>query len=409
MARQNSVIAIDLGTEFIKAVALSSDRSEGNLTRVLGASSVPSEGIKKGAIIEVADVAKALKNAASGLEKAIGMKITRAFAGIGGTSLGFQKSKGLVAVSRADNQISKDDIKRAIDASETNLAKVQNREVLHSIPFSFKIDNDLATPDPEGLSGGKLEAETIFITTLSQQLKNIIKTFDEVGIELEDVFASPFALGAGAISKREKEVGVMLLDIGSLTTSLIIFEEGYPYSLEVLPVGSRHITQDIAVGFQISMEEAEKLKVTHGIVGREQVQAKKTARVKNDADDLIYGKYSRKKLSDIIELRLDDIFELIEKHLKKVERVGLLAAGVVIVGGGANLEGIADFTREYLKLPARISYPDSLGGFRDKVRNPSWSASLGVGLLGLEKSSSLNSLSHPRPGTFLYWLKAFLP
>ncbi len=406
MPRLDGVIGIDLGTESIKAVALESVRGESGLaSKVLGVAMSKTEGMKKGVIFEVSDVARSIIKTLESLEKLTPIKNKTVYVGLGGAGINFQKSKGLIAISRADGEVSKDDIKRAISTSENNLARIQNREILHSIPFSFKIDNETATHDPLGLTGSKLEAETIFITTFSQHLKSALKTFDEAGLEIEDVFAGPLAMSYATLSKHEKEVGALALDIGASTTSLIIFEEGMPYSIEVAPYGSAHITQDIAVGLKTSLEEAEKLKINHGIVGKSMELGKKSSKEK---EDLIYEKYSRKKLKDIIEARLDDIFELVEKHLKRVERDNLLAAGVIISGGGANLQGIADYARDYLNLPARVADPENIG-MRDKIKNPMWAVATGIALMAAEKHSHTNSLMRGRSGSFFHWFRAFLP
>jgi len=350
---KNAVIGIDIGTDSIKVVALEPSGDGG--IKVLGAASRASEGIRKGVIMDYEAVARSLKEILENLEKITGLNSAAMFVGIGGTGLTFQKSKGLVAISRADGQISKEDVKRAVATSETNLSRAQNREILHQIPISYKIDNETLTHDPIGLSGIKLEAETLFISIFSQNFKSLIKTLDEADLDIENIVAGPFALSQSVLTRREREFGAMIIDIGSATTSIMLFEENHPYSLEVLPIGSGHITNDIAVGFQITLEEAEKIKI-------------------NYRDDLVYGHYSKKKLSMIIDARLGDIFELIEKHLKKVERVGLLPAGVVITGGGSNLPGIDEYAKDYLKLPARIAEPVSLGGFQDKIKNNIWSA-----------------------------------
>jgi len=213
--------------------------------------------------------------------------------------------------------------------------------------------------------------------------------------------ACTYGLGSSVVGKREKEAGVMIIDIGAATTSLIIFEEGLPYSVEVLPVGSMHLTNDIAVGFQIPLEEAERIKLSHGAVPVADVFIKK--------DETVAGKYSKRRLYEFIELRLDDIFELIEKHLKKVDRMGLLPAGVVIVGGGANLPGIADFAKQFLKLPARIGKPEGFEGAKDTIKDPAWSAASGVALLALEGDNSFAPGFRAGSSSFVKWLRAFLP
>lgn len=410
--RSQAIIGIDLGTDSIKAVAL--DAAADGI-KVLGAASHAAEGIRKGVIMDNEAAAKSLKTVLENLQKITGINDGTVFMGIGGVGINFQKSKGLVAISRADGQISKEDLKRAVTTSETNLSRAQNREILHHIPISYKIDNETITHDPVGLSGIKLEAETLFISVFSQNFKSLMKTLDEADIDVENIVAGPLAASDSVLTKREKEVGAMVLDIGSATTSLMLFEENHPFSLEVLPIGSGHITNDIAVGFQITLEEAEKLKLNYGTVESAALNPtpKKPARNVSHGsaggDDLAYGHYSKKKLAMIIDARLGDIFELIEKHLKKVGRMGLLPAGIVITGGGSNLPGIAEYAKDFLKLPARIAEPHTLGGFQDKVKNNIWSVAIGVALMALEEKTGQSPLMNGPSGSFFRWLRAFLP
>ncbi len=399
--RAKGVIGIDIGTESIKVVALEAVPGE-SVARVVGAGAALTKGMRKGAIINPAEVTKAIKEAVGALEKSTGIKSGDVYAGIGGIGVASQKSKGLVAVSRADGEITKEDAARAIGASETNLSRIQNREILHKFPVLYRIDNETISHDPVGLMGVRLEAEVLFITSFSQSLKNIIKAFEEADVYIEEIIASPLAAANAVLEPRDKEVGMMLLDFGASTTSVILFEEGLPYSLEVLPFGSSNITQDIAAGLRVTLEEAEKIKINYGAVRYENSSS-------NKKFDLVYGNYSKKKLAEIIEARLDDIFELVEKHLKKVERLGILPGGAVIVGGGANLPGIEEFARERLRLHARVAEPVALEGFKDKVRNPAWSVAVGAALMALEKKNSLSPFLRGRSGSFFKWLRAFLP
>ena len=406
--RAKGVIGIDIGTESIKVVALEAVPGE-SLARVVGAGAALTKGMRKGVIIDPTEVTKAIKEAMGAFEKSTGIKSGNVYAGIGGIGVASQKSKGLVAVSRADGEITKEDVFRAIGASETNLSRIQNREILHKFPVLYRIDNETITHDPAGLMGVRLEAEVLFITSFSQSLKNIIKAFEEADVYIEEIIASPLAAAHAVLESREKEVGTMLLDFGASTTSVILFEEGLPYSLEVLPFGSSHITQDIAMGLRVTLEEAEKLKINYGTVRYENSSSNKKPARPAGGTDLVYGNYSKKKLAEIIEARLDDIFELVEKHLKKVERLGILPGGVVIVGGGANLPGIEEFAKERLKLHARVAEPAALGGFKDKVGNPAWSVAVCTTLMALEKKNSLSPFLRGRSGSFFKWLRAFLP
>ncbi len=399
MQKSKGIVGIDLGTESIKVVALESVRGE-SLPRILGVGASLTKGMRKGVIYEESEVAESLKEAVDSLEKSTGLKHENFYIGVGGLGLGFQKSKGLIAISRADGEVSKEDMNRGIVSSETNLSRIQNREILHQIPISFRVDNEEPTNNPVGLTGMKLETETLFVTILAQHLKSVLKASDEAELDLEDVLAGPLAQAYAILSKKEREVGVVLINLGAATTSVILFEEGLPYSLEVLPVGSAHITNDIAVGFQVSLEEAEKLKVNYGAVALSTPFKR---------DDTVHGDYSRRRLTEFIEARLDDIFELVEKHLKKADRVGLLAAGVVLTGGGSNLQGISEFAKNYLKLPTRTGSPENIGGLKDKVKDPAWSTAVGVALMAMEKNESASPLLRGQTGSLMKWLRAFLP
>ena len=387
MKKSTISIGVDFGTESVKAVALELS-SEESTPRILGVGGALSQGVKRGAIVNPEEAGEALREAVLSLASSCGVAKENIYVGISGLATGFQKSKGLVAISRASGEVSKEDIKRAVSASETNLSRMQNREVLHRVPIIYKVDNEEPVRDPSGLSGLKLEAETFFITSQSTLIKSTIKSFENADLEVEEIVASLFACHRAVLQKRELEVGVMVMDIGASTTSIALFEEGLPYSLEVLPVGSAHITQDIAVGFQVNLDEAEKMKLDFNLNSPSKAN-------------------SKKKLSDIIELRFEDIFELVEKHLKKVERVGLLAAGIVVVGGGANFPGIEELVKNYLKLPVRVGYPNDFLGEKDKIKNPAWSTAVGIAMYGLEHSK--NPFMRGKSGTLLHWLRTFLP
>jgi len=394
MKKSTFAIGIDLGTESIKAVALESNES--SAPKVLGIGGSISRGFKRGSIVDVEEAALSISEALISLSKSSGVPKENIYAGVGGLGISFQKSKGLVVISRADGEVSNEDMKRAVSASEGGLSRLQNKEILHRVPLLYKVDSEEPIQDPLGLSGSKLEVETMFITAQSLSLKSAIKTFEESETEVEEMVASPFVLSKSVLDKREMEVGVVVLDLGATTSSVSIFEDGLPYSLEVLPVGSSHITQDIAVGFQIDLDEAEKLKLDFKPYNK---SLKK--------DEMTQGKYSSKKLSDIIEARFDDIFELVEKHLKKVDRFGLLPAGVVIVGGGANFPGIEELVKNYLKLPAKVGFPIHIDERKELVKNPAWSTAVGIALYGLENSK--NQFMRGRSGSFLRWLRTFLP
>lgn len=395
MKKSTFAIGIDLGTESLKIAALEIS-GENSTPKVLGVGGSIARGFRKGSITEPEEAAISINEAIISLVKSSGVPKENIYAGAGGLGISFQKSKGLVVISRADGEVSREDMKRAVLASEGGLLRLQNKEILHRAPLLYKVDNEMPSQDPFGLLGSKLEVETMFVLAQSQAIKSAIKSFEEAEIEVEEIIASPFLVSRAILEKREMEVGVLVLDLGASTTSVSIFEDGLPYSLEVLPVGSGHITQDIAVGFQVDLDEAEKLKLD--FKGYDKSSKK---------DEVAYGKYSKKKLSDIIEARFDDIFELVEKHLKKVDRIGLLPSGIVIVGGGANFPGVEELAKNYLKLPARVGRPLGIEGGKELIKNPAWSTAVGIALYGLENSK--NPFMRGKSGAFIRWLRTFLP
>lgn len=388
-------IGVDLGTESIKTVALEIS-GENSLPKLLGIGGSIARGFRKGLIIDPQDAALSINEAITSLIKSSGVPKENIYAGIGGLGISFQKSKGLVVISRADGEVSREDMKRAVLASEAGLSRIQNKDILHRAALLYKVDSEMPTQDPSGLSGSKLEVETMFVVAQSPAIKSTIKSFEEADIEVEEIVASPFLVSKAVLEKRETEVGALVLDLGISTSSISVFEDGLPYSLEVLPVGSGHVTQDIAVGFQIDLDEAEKIKLD--FKGYDKFSKR---------DEMVHGKYSKKKLFDIIEARFLDIFELVEKHLKKVDRMGLLPAGIVIVGGGANFPDVEEIAKNHLKLPSRIGHPQGIEGATELIKNPAWSTACGIALYGLENSKS--PLLRGRSGAFIRWLRTFLP
>ncbi|MBU2109409.1 cell division protein FtsA [Patescibacteria group bacterium] len=398
MAR-NIITGIDAGTSAIKVVVaeLKDDRH----LHILSASQRNSSGIRRGYITNFEDAAESIRAAIKTAEKMAAVPIKHAYIAVGGISLGSVKAKESVMVSRADAEITDYDIKRVLDQCEANTSNsLSNKQIIHEIPLHFKIDNNNVPGRPVGMKGNKLEAEVLYITCLSQHLADLIKNIELTGVTVDDIIASPLAASLVAISKHQKEAGCVLANLGAGTVSIIVFEEDIPISLEVFPIGSKHITNDIALGFQIPLEEAEKLKVEFG------------------ADISV----SKRKLNDIIEARLNDIFELIESHLKKINRNGLLPAGIILTGGGAGLFSLEEIAKSSLRLPAKVSTPlpvqgqelNIIGNYKDQVINdPGWSVALGLCVWGMrdgnKKSPILKSFLDKLKFILKRWFKTFLP
>ncbi len=401
MAR-NLIAGIDAGSSIIKVIV--SEQNKDGVINILGIGQKESEGIRRGYITNIEDASKCIRAAIKMAEKASGLNIKKALVAIGGIGLGSIKSKGVVMISRADGEVTDYDVRRAVEQSESNLPNLNSRRIIHSIPLNFKLDNSMVIGRPSGMTGAKLEVETFFITSLNQHLADLIKTVEAAGTAVEDVVASPLALAEAILTKQQKEVGCILIDIGASTVSVIVFEENRPISLEVFPIGSNYITNDIALGFQLPLEEAERIKIDYESAG-----------VSN-----------KKKLSDIVEARLSDIFDLIEAHLKKINRQEMLPGGVVLTGGGSNLFNLEDMTKSVLRLPVKIgtfsvkkeyslkNIAVSSGNLKEQIFNdPLWSTAIGLCLInGANASSETIGEERPSKGLgkgFKKWFKSLLP
>lgn len=364
MARTKTTVGIDIGTHTTRVVVIGFNK-ESNAKELLATGSSTTRGMRLGYINDTEQVSGSVREAVAQAEKSLGFKIRRAFVSIGGVNLSSTVSTGQVIISRADQEVTQLDISKALSDSEENL-DILNRKIIHIIPISYKLDGKELHARPEGLKGIKLEVKTLFITCLKQNIEDLVTTLALAGIEIEDIIATPFASATILLSQKQKTAGCALLDIGAETVSIACFENNNPISLQVFQIGSMDITKDIALGFRIGLEEAESIKLG-SIVG---------------------GDYPKKKVDEIIEARLSDIFELASNHLKRIRRNELLPAGIVITGGGAYINHIEDLARAQLKLPSRIGQIDSSISNKLKVKDASWYGAFGLALSPNNNSSS---------------------
>ncbi|MFC1756875.1 cell division protein FtsA [Patescibacteria group bacterium] len=388
------IMGIDIGTSSVKTIIAERKKTD-TMPYILGVGISPSHGLRKGVVVNPQDVSIAIKNSLNQALKTADVTTKNAIVSIGGTGIDGIKSKGSIAVSRADHEISENDLKRAINQSEAELrrshsAHILNRDILHHFPISYNIDDNSVIGNPVGMKGEKLEVETLFITSLSQHVNSLLKSMDLANVTVEDVVADSMAMSHAILNKKEKEVGCLLVNIGGDTSSIVVFEEGGPISLEIFPIGSNHITYDIAQGLQILIDEADQLKISFG----------------EDAT-------IKRRLNSIIVPRLNDIFELVDGHLNKIKRNRLLPAGVILTGGGANLDGIQEVAKSSLKLPVQLSQPRFSGNSGNIINDPTWSVALGLCYLGLgdEDSPLVSSkgLSKKAKNVLNKCFKNFLP
>src|SRR3989338_6728629 len=362
--RRTIVTGIDVGTYHVKVVIAEQTGDNNAPPRIVGVGMAEARGLRHGYITHQGEGGGSTGAALAQAEKMAKLKIRKVFLSVGGIGLGSIVAHGSVIISRADSEITTLDLQKAQEASEQEIPSsyALNRKTIHAIPLQYKIDGKAVFGKPEGMKGNKLEVKMLFITSMEHHLHDLIQAMEEAGVEVEDVMASPIAASLVTLSKSQKIAGCVLANIGAETVSIAVFENSMPISLEVFPIGSTDITNDIALGLKVPLEEAEQIKIG-AITG---------------------ASYPRKKLEEIITARLSDIFELIEVLLKKIGRNGLLPAGIVITGGGGGLGSIEDFAKAALKLPSHIgSMTINKEETKSLMKDSSWAVAYGLFIFGL--------------------------
>ncbi len=385
------ITGIDVGTFHVKvAIARVSHQAKGSNLKpeIIGTGVSESRGLRSGYIMHDADVARSIKSALVQAEKAAGITVKKAHVAIGSIGLEEMYSHGEIIPSRADSEVTSSDLEKLMQDSEERIVDhIPNRRILHAIPLRYAIDGTEVMGRPQGLRGTKLEVDSLFITTYEQHVNDLIRTIEGLGIYVEDVIASPLAASFVLLSKAQKRAGCVLVNIGAETTSMVVFEDTTPISVKIFPVGSSDITNDLALGLRVPLEDAEKIK-----------RGAMTA-----------ATFSKKRVDEIVSERLKNIFGLIDSQLKKIKRDGLLPAGIILTGGGSNLPQTVDVAKAALELPARTAALEI--GKNVKVRDASWAVAYGLCMWGAsdtEETSTLGIVKHTKH-TFLSWLSQFLP
>ena len=376
--RSEIITGLDLGSTAARVVV--GQRDENGAPKILAAIEVPSEGVCRGTVQSVENATSSIAAAFEAAERVTGVPVDRVWVGISGDHIIFQKSKGVVAVAKPNGEIDDGDVERSIEASRA-VATPPNFEILHVIPRTFSIDNQVNIRDPLGMSGVRLEVETQIIQGLSSHIKNLTKCIYRTGVDIEDVVFSILAASEAVTSPRQKELGVAVANIGRTSTELAVFEGGDVMHTAFLPIGGDHITSDVAIGLRTSLDAAEKIKLEHGTAIPKDVGKR---------DEINLGDYeagedtlvSKKYIAEIIEARVEEIFEKIDGELKKIGRSGLLPSGVVLIGSTAKLPGILDIAKRKLRLPVSLGYPQNVTSVVDKVNDVSFVPALGLVLWG---------------------------
>ena len=371
--KDNILVGLDIGTTKICTVV--GEVSDGGKINIIGMGTNPSRGLKKGVVVNIESTVDSIKNAVEEAELMAGVEINSVYAGIAGGHIKSFNSRGVIAVR--DEEVNQGDIGRVVDAARA-VAIPLDRKILHVIPQEFIIDGQDGIKEPLGMSGVRLEAEVHIITGAVTSVQNIIKSVNRAGLEVLDMILQPLASSEAVLTPEEKELGVILVDIGGGTTDIATFMEGSLCQTAVIGIGGNHLTNDIAIGFRTPAAEAEKIKIKYGCALSSLVKEDETIEVPS-----VGGRsprvFSRQALSDIVQPRAEEIYSLVEKEIRKIGLEEMVASGVVITGGTSIMEGMPEISEQVLNLPVRRGIPMNVGGLVDIVNSPIYAT--GVGLL----------------------------
>jgi len=395
----NIINGLDIGSAAIR-IAVGQVTPEGEV-KILGVAESRSEGVNKGIIIDLEDTVSSISTCLDKVEKAVGLQVNHAYIGISGAYIISQESRGVIAVSRADGEVKKDDIERVLEVAR-GMATPPNYEILHTLPRSFIVDNQPNIKNPIGMTGVRIEAEAQIILGLNSQIKNLKKCLYRAGVAEEELVFTPLACSEAVLNKRQKELGVMVINIGSTTTSLAVFEEDDILLAKVLPVGARYITNDIAIGLRIPLDLAESIKIVHGTAYPSSVNKAEIVNLK-DLDNREEGNFAKKEVAEIIEARCEEIFRMADKELQSINRSGKLPAGVILTGAGAHLSGLVELAKKTFKLPVSIGVPVGVVSEMEQTFDPSFSTAVGLILWGRKMHGGLRIGHHS--GVNFGWMR----
>lgn len=400
------IFALDVGTT--KVCALVGEVRERQL-QIIGLGVAPSRGMRKGMVTDVAEASLALAQAVEQAENTSGYDLSQALVSMAGDHVSSTNNKGAVAISRSETGVSAEDIERALDAAQA-IAVPHNRQIVHLIPRGYTVDEQDGVLSPLGMHGFRLEVEAHIVTASKPALLNLARCTDNVGIRAEEFVLNALASGEAILEPTEREMGVIVADIGGGTTDLALYMQGKVWHTKVFPIGGYHITNDIAIGLRAPYDVAEKVKLHYGDCRPDQIDPNFVFTVEPFGGEKI--QVGRQDLAYVIEARVEEIFQLILQEIKRSGYDGLLPAGIVLTGGSAQLRGIADVAERVLNVPARVARPKNLIGLVDSLHSPAYATSVGLLRWAIADSHTYR----PRPAIQSEWgrrvgtiLKALLP
>jgi cell division protein FtsA len=372
MKKRSIITSIDVGTTKVCTTIADMDGASG--VRIIGFGVTPSHGLHKGLVVNINEAKEAIRESVKKAEQACNYKVDSAYVGVTGRHVTSMNNRGVVAITRNDRLVRPDDLRRVLTNAQS-IKVPDDRQLLHVIPRNYAVDGQVGVKNPVGMYGFRLDVETHIITAAATSIQNLVKCVRSIGIDIDDMVLEPLASSEAVLTEDERQVGVIIADIGGGTTDICVFKEGSIFHTAILPVAGYQLTRDVAIGLGLPFEVAEEMKKRYGSVMPVYESKMATASpISEDGHGISY-----QDLCDIIRARVEEILRLILLEMPRSDYEALVPAGLVLTGGSSNLSGIETLGREILKLPVRVGVPSHISGITDVVRDPAYAT--GVGLL----------------------------
>lgn len=410
MPKERVLASLDIGSSKIRTiVAVVDGNSEHEIPNVIGVGLSPSLGMRKGHVIDVEELIHNIIASLEDAERMAGVPINHVYVGMSGSHIEAFDSRGVIAI--AGSEITMEDVGRVLDAAQA-VSIPANRRILHIEPKAYSVDEQKGIKNPVGMTGIRLEVEAHIITGQIQHVKNIEKCVDQAGVDIDDLVPATIAVSEAVVTKRQKELGVAVIDVGAGSTSLAIFEEGTILHSVSLPIGGESVTNDIAIGMRTSIDTAEKIKIEFGSVLPEEIAEREMIDL-SSVSKIDSQTVSKRYMAEIMQARYFEIFSLIKAELERIGRSGMLPAGALLTGAAVKAPGVLDLARDVLGLPVQMGFPTDIGGVIEKVDDPAYATALGTLVWGMtegESSPRMGSLHMKRAATQVgSWFKSLLP
>jgi cell division protein FtsA len=391
------VVGLDVGTTKICAV-IGRPKPGGGLD-VIGVGSAPSRGLRRGVVVNIDSTVEAIKQAVADAEQMAGIDVARVWAGVAGGHIRSLNSRGVVAISGREREVSAADVERAVEAARA-INVPQDREIIHVLPQTFAVDDADGVREPIGMSGVRLEVEVHIVTAAVTSVQNVVRAVNRAGLTVQDVVLEPIASAEAVLFPDEKELGVVLIDIGGGTTDMALFRDGAIWHTAIIPLGGDHITNDVGVGLRTPMADAEDLKKRYGCAVTAMVPAEETVDVPSVGGRKA-RQLSRQVLSEIIQPRVEEIVTLVARELTRTGFQDAATAGIVVTGGTSIMEGIPELAEAIFDQPVRRGVPGDIGGLADVVRSPIHATAVGLALHGARRPAGVGAQLDPNDNAFL--------